>query len=337
MQNNETILLGHGSGGRLTHQLIQDVFQSHLASPYLSQQHDGAHIQLGHNNIAFTTDSFVISPLFFPNGDIGKLSVTGTINDLAMCGARPLYLSCAFIIEEGMQKNDLKKIAMSMREAAELVGAQFVAGDTKVVERGKGDGLYINVSGIGLCESPVTICPQNILAGDKIILSGDIGRHGMAIMAMREGLEFESSLESDCAELWSSVQQLLKEGVNIHCLRDLTRGGLSTALVELAEASTFSFLVNEANIPICSEVQGACEIIGLDPMYVANEGRFIAFVPESDAEKTLNILIQQHGMKNAKIIGEVLEVQKGEAQLINVLGNKLRLSKLPGDQLPRIC
>jgi hydrogenase expression/formation protein HypE len=205
------------------------------------------------------------------------------------------------------------------------------------VERGKGDGLYINVSGIGVCEYPSIICPQSIRPGDKIILSGDIGRYGMTIMAMREGLEFESSLISDCAELWSPVQLLLKEGIKIHCLRDLTRGGIYTALVELAESSALSLFVDEEQIPICSEVQGACEILGLDPMYVADEGRFIAFIPKEDATNALSILHQYHCTENTMVIGEVTKERSKEAILINIIGTQVRLSRLPGDQLPRIC
>jgi len=334
---HNSIQLGHGSGGKLTHQLIQDVFYPYFSNPYLSQVHDGALFQIGNEQLVFTTDSYVVRPLFFPGGDIGKLSVFGTVNDLAMGGAKPLYLSCGFILEEGFSIETLSRIVQSMQLAAQSVGVQLVTGDTKVVERGKGDGLYLNTSGIGVCEHRFAICPQSIRTRDQIILSGDIGRHGMAVMAMREGLEFENPLESDCAELWSPVRLLLQAGIEIHCLRDLTRGGLATALVELAETSGNSIEIEEVKIPIESAVQGACEMLGLDPHYVANEGRFIAFVPEQDAERAVAILRQHPCTKDSQIIGRVLEENKQEVVIVNTLGCERLLDRLPGDQLPRIC
>ena len=237
--------------------------------------------------LAFTTDSYVIQPLFFPGGDIGTLAVNGTVNDLAMCGARPLFLSAGFILEEGLPMDTLWRVVQSMKLAAEQAGVQIVTGDTKVVDRGKGDGIFINTAGIGVVESSHAISPANVQPGDAIILSGDIGRHGIAIMAVREGLEFESTIESDCAALSGIVLDLIKAEIEVHCLRDLTRGGLASALIEIAEASRLHFEIEESAIPMLEDVKGACEILGFDPLYVANEGRFISFVPAREAERTL--------------------------------------------------
>ena len=241
--------------------------------------------------LAFTTDSYVVRPLFFPGGDIGSLAVNGTVNDLAMCGAEPLYLSVALVIEEGFAMHDLRRVVESMRGAAGKAGIRFVTGDTKVVERGKGDGLYINTSGVGAIRTTRSpILPQQVRPGDVIVLSGDIGRHGIAIMAAREGFGFETAVTSDCAPLAAAVGRLIEDGIELHCLRDLTRGGLATALIEIAEVGKLTIRLEESAIPVSDPVRGACEILGLDPLYVANEGRFVAFVPAEGATRTVAIL-----------------------------------------------
>jgi len=274
------IQIAHGGGGRLTQQLIERIFGPAFDNPALNARHDGAVLAAPAGaRLAFTTDSHVVSPLFFPGGDIGRLAVYGTVNDLAMCGARPRWLSAGFILEEGLPVATLERIVAAMAEAARKAGVQIVTGDTKVVERGKGDGLYVNMAGIGWVEHDRVIAPASVRPGDVVLLSGDIGRHGMAILALREGLAFESSIESDCAPLWPAVEALFAAGVEVHCLRDLTRGGLATAVIEIAETAGRAVALEEAAVPVCEPVRGACEILGLDPLYVANEGRFVAFVP----------------------------------------------------------
>ena len=275
----ESILLAHGGGGKLMHQLIDKIFKAAFENPALETEHDGAVIRLDSDKLAFTTDSYVVNPLFFPGGDIGSLAINGTINDLAMCGARPLYISVGFIIEEGFPIDKLWRIVLSMRAAADNTGVKIVTGDTKVIDKGKGDGVFINTAGIGSIEHGLSIKPSSVKPGDMIILSGDIGRHGIAVMSQREGLTFETTIGSDCAPLAEPVMKLLRSNVEIHCLRDLTRGGLATALVEIANASGLSIEIEEKTISVLEEVQGACEILGLDPLYIANEGRFIAIVP----------------------------------------------------------
>ena len=329
--------IGHGGGGRLTQDLLDQVFRPAFSNPALEQQHDGAVFMAGAARLAFTTDAHVVSPLFFSGGDIGKLAVFGTVNDLAMCGARPLALSAAFVIEEGLAMETLRRVVASMREAAEIAGVRIVTGDTKVVERGKGDGVYITTSGVGLIEHGLSICPASVCAGDMILLSGDIGNHGMAIMATRESLSFESPIESDCASLVGSVQALLDEGVTPHCLRDLTRGGLATALIEIAEASGRELAVEEAKIPVGEAVHGACEILGFDPLYVANEGRFVCFVPEAQSERALALLARVAPGGAPACIGRVTEAAKGRVILRSLIGAERMLDRLSGEQLPRIC
>lgn len=328
-----TIQMAHGSGGTIMHKLLESVFLPAFANPFLAAQHDGAALTISRARLAFTTDSFVVHPLFFPGGDIGSLAVNGTVNDLAMCGAKPLYLSASFILEEGLPLETLQRVVASMQNAAEEAGVQIVTGDTKVVDKGKGDGLYINTAGIGIIEHRWTIAPRAVCPGDAIILSGDIGRHGMAIMAVREGLQFESPITSDCAPLAASVQSLLDQNINIHCLRDLTRGGLASGLVEIATTAKLQLHVDEASIPVNEDVHGACEILGLDPLYVANEGRFIAFVAAQDAERTLHML-----GKEAKQIGSVMSLHRhGLVTLQSAIGATRILDMLSGEQLPRIC
>jgi hydrogenase expression/formation protein HypE len=329
----QVITLAHGSGGKQTSQLINHIFLPAFES---DQLHDGAVVNVPKNQIVFTTDSYVIQPLFFPGGDIGKLAVTGTLNDLAMCGAKPLYLSCGFIIEEGFSQADLKRIAASMQKEAKANAVQIVTGDTKVIERQTGNNVFINTSGIGTCLWDEPISPHQIQCGDCIILSGDIGRHGMAVMAEREDLQFSTPLLSDCMSLVPIVEALFHAGIHVHCLRDLTRGGLATALVELAEASHREFHITEEKISVNELVNSVCEILGFDPMYVANEGRFIAFVPESEAAQTLTLL--RHFKEEASIIGRVVkESPSPRAVLKNAFGAERFLYRLVGDQLPRIC
>jgi hydrogenase expression/formation protein HypE len=331
------VLLAHGGGGKLTHQLIEKMFMPAFGNSLLGARHDGAIFDLPSSKLAFTTDSYVVRPLFFPGGDIGTLAINGTVNDLAMCGARPLYLSAGFILEEGLSMDALWRVVQSMKRAAEQAGVQLVTGDTKVVDRGKGDGVFINTAGIGLIESKHLISPKSVQPGDAILLSGDIGRHGIAIMAVREGLEFETTIVSDCAALSGIVMSLFAAGIEVHCLRDLTRGGLAGALVEIAEAARFHFEIEEAAIPKLQEVQGACEILGFDPIYVANEGRFVIFVPESEAERVLQQM-RAHPLGNqACIIGTVKDDNPGLVTMRSTIGATRVVEMLSGEQLPRIC
>jgi hydrogenase expression/formation protein HypE len=279
----------------------------------------------------------VVKPLFFPGGDIGTLAVNGTVNDLAMCGARPLYLSSAFILEEGFAMESLRRVVESMRTCAAEAGVQLVTGDTKVVDKGKGDGIFVNTAGIGVVEHSLAIAPSSVKPGDVVLLSGDVGRHGIAIMATREGLSFETTIESDCAPLWEPVSALLNAGVDIHCLRDLTRGGLSSGLIEIAETAQVRISVDELSIPVREDVAGACEILGLDPLYLANEGRFIALVPEHDAARALDILSQHSVSSGAVRIGQVTEKPRGMVTIKSRLGTERVLDMLSGEQLPRIC
>jgi hydrogenase expression/formation protein HypE len=334
------VLLAHGGGGRLMADLIERIFLPAFDNPPLRRQHDGAVVAIGGARIALSTDSFVVSPLFFPGGDIGTLAVNGTVNDLAMCGARPLYLTAGFIIEEGLPVEDLVRVAGSMRQAAQAAGVILVTGDTKVVERGKGDGLFINTAGVGLVAGDLEIGPERVVPGDAILLSGDVGRHGIAIMARREGLEFESTVTSDCAPLAGPVLALLEAGIEVHCLRDLTRGGLATALVEIAESAGSggrSISIGEQEIEVVAEVQGACEVLGLDPLYVANEGRFIAIVPPAEADRARAILAADPVTAGVRIVGRVLASGTAGVVLESRLGTRRILDRLSGEQLPRIC
>ncbi len=339
LSHRTEITLGHGGGGKLTQDLIDRIFRPAFANSALEAQHDGAVLtpHAGCPRLAFTTDAHVVSPLFFAGGDIGHIAVCGTVNDLAMCGARPRWLSAAFVLEEGLPITTLERVVRSMRAAAAAAQVQLVTGDTKVVERGKGDGLYITTSGVGVIEHGLNIGPHSIRPGDAVLVSGDIGRHGMAIMAGRAGLAFDSPIESDCAPLNHAVQGLIDAGLEIHCLRDLTRGGLATCLVELAETSRLAISIDEANVPVAEPVRGACEILGLEPLYVANEGRFVCILPEDQAATGLGIL-QKHaqGAPPARI-GSVRPYPAGQASLRSVIGAERVLDRLSGEQLPRIC
>jgi hydrogenase expression/formation protein HypE len=331
------VLLAHGGGGRLMHQLLERVFLSAFSNPWLDTGHDAAVIEAGGARIAFTTDSYVVHPLFFPGGTIGTLAVNGTVNDLAMAGARPLGLSAGFIIEEGLAIETLQQVVASMQAAARDAGVPIVTGDTKVVDRGKGDGVFINTAGVGLVEHHLRIEPASVRPGDAVILSGDIGRHGMAIMAVREGLQFESAIESDCAPLSAPVLDLVSSGVDVHCLRDITRGGLASALNEIAGGARVGMTVDERQVPVREDVRGACEILGFDPMYVANEGRFIAFVPGPDAARAVEVLRRHPVSGGAGVIGRVTSDSAGLVVLRSILGATRVLDMLSGEQLPRIC
>ncbi len=330
------VLLAHGGGGKLMHQLINQMFAPAFQS--LGVQHDSAVVNLPTSKIAMTTDSYVVHPLFFPGGDIGSLSVYGTVNDLAMSGARPLYLSAGFILEEGLAMETLWQVVQSMQQAAAATGVKIITGDTKVVDRGKGDGIFINTTGVGAIEHEQFIAPTSVEPGDLIILNGDLGRHGMAIMAVREGLEFETTIESDSAPCSSLVLELLADGLTIHCLRDLTRGGLASALNEIAIAAGVSIQIEELAIPVREDVRGACEILGFDPLYVANEGRFIAFVPEASVDQALKIIQSQND--EATIIGKVAYKSNNKIGLVtmeSIIGTTRLIDMLSGEQLPRIC
>ncbi len=331
------VLLAHGGGGRLMHQLLEKVFLPTFDNPELNTRHDSARLNVGGVKLAFTTDSYVVHPLFFPGGDIGSLAVHGTVNDLAMSGARPLCMSAGYIIEEGLPMETLWRVARSMQSAAMEAGVKVVTGDTKVVDRGKGDGIFINTSGIGVIEHNLDITPKSVREGDAIIINGDIGRHGMAIMAVREGLEFESAIESDSAALAGIVLRLIDAGIDIHCLRDLTRGGLASALNEIADSSGLGIEVDESWIPVRDDVAGACEILGFDPMYVANEGRFIAFVPEAEAGRALD-LMKGHALgEGASIIGKVGGKGSPSVKMRSKIGTMRIVTMITGEQLPRIC
>lgn len=333
-----SVTLAHGGGGTLMRRLITQMFAKAFDNDLLNAQHDGAVFPLnGAKQFAFTTDSYVVQPLFFPGGDIGTLAVNGTVNDLAMCGATPLYLSAGFILEEGLPMDTLWRVVLSMQRAAQEASVQIVTGDTKVVDRGKGDGIFINTAGVGAVAPGLDISPALVKRGDAVVLSGDIGRHGMAIMAVREGLAFESQIESDCAPLAAPVQDLLKAGIEVHCLRDLTRGGLSSALVEIAESSRLEIRIEETAVPVREDVRGACEMLGLDPMYVANEGRFVAFVPADHAARAVGILKKHPACENAVVGGQVIDETPGLVTLKSRIGSLRILDMLSGEQLPRIC
>jgi hydrogenase expression/formation protein HypE len=331
------VLMAHGGGGKLMHQLLENVFGKAFSNPILDTRHDSAQFTVPPGRLAMTTDSYVVRPIFFPGGDIGSMAIHGTVNDLAMSGARPLYLSCGFIIEEGLPMETLWRVVCSMRDAARKCGVQIVTGDTKVVDKGKGDGLFINTTGIGIIEHEQKIAPQNVRAGDAIIVSGDLGRHGMAIMAVREGLEFESAIKSDSAPVHEAALNLIKAGIEVHCLRDLTRGGLASALNEIAEAAGVKISVEQKLIPVREDVRAACEILGLDPLHVANEGRFVAFVAAKDAAHALEILRNCEVSATAAHIGTVQEQSTPLVTLKSELGVSRILDMPSGEQLPRIC
>jgi hydrogenase expression/formation protein HypE len=349
--SKDLILLAHGSGGKLSHDLVEKLFLRHFGNPVLLQLDDSAVVDIpaaeaapSHSlarqpRIAFSTDSYVISPLFFPGGDIGKLAVCGTVNDLSMSGARPLWLSAGFIIEEGLPQADLERIVASMAVTAELAGVQIVTGDTKVVDRGSADKLFINTAGVGLVPPGVVIAGDQARPGDAILLNGTIGDHGMTIMTQREGLQFTSPLESDCAPLGGLVAGLMEAlpAGSIHCLRDPTRGGLATALNELATRSQVGIEIDETSLPVREAVRAACELLGLDPLYVANEGKLVAIVAPEAADTALATLRAHRYGREATIVGHVTKAHPGRVVLRTALGARRIVDMLVGEQLPRIC
>ncbi len=335
--NYEQVTLAHGGGGKLSQQLIQQMFLSQFKNDYLNAQHDGAMFTLEGKRFAFSTDSYVVNPIFFPGGNIGELAINGTVNDLAMCGAEPLYLSVAFIIEEGLLMEDLWKIILSMQAAAKSAGVLLITGDTKVVDRGKGDKIFINTSGIGIIEQGIDIHPKRASIGDKIILSGSIAEHGVAIMSVREGLEFDSPIKSDCAALNNLVKTMFEASKDIHVLRDPTRGGIASALNEIAGQAKVGIAIQENAIPLTEPVKGVCEILGLDPLYIANEGKLIAFVAPAEADKVLTKMKTHPLGKDAVIIGEVLAEHPGIVTMQSSIKGTRIVDMISGEQLPRIC
>ncbi len=331
------IVLAHGSGGKLSHQLISKLIAPQFANEHLAPLHDGAIFSLGKERVAFSTDSYVVSPIFFPGGDIGRLAVHGTVNDLAMCGAEPRYLSVGFILEEGLPMEEFWRVVQSMRAAANEAGVQLVTGDTKVVDRGKADKIFISTAGIGLIPEGVKIHPARAQAGDKIIISGPIAVHGIAIMSVREGLEFETEIASDTAALNGLVSDLLAACQDVHVLRDPTRGGVTSAVTEIAQSAGVGIVLNEAALPISEEVKGACEILGLDPLYVANEGKLIAIVSPTEATTALAAMRNHPLGKDAVIIGEVTTEHPGFVVMKTRVGGTRVVDMLSGEQLPRIC
>ena len=338
LRDYPTVQMAHGGGGRLMQELIEGLFLPGFApAGGPAVPHDSAVFDPGRGRLAFTTDSFVVSPLFFPGGDIGKLAVCGTVNDLAMAGAKPLYLSASFILEEGLPLDTLRRVVESMRRAADEAGVQIVTGDTKVVDRGRGDGMYVNTAGIGLLGPETDIRPTRVEPGDAILVSGDLGRHGVAVMSVREGLEFAGAPESDCAPLNHLVESLLAAGAELHCLRDLTRGGLAAALNEIARHAGVGIELDEAAIPVSEEVRSACELLGLDPLYVANEGRLVAFCPAEATEEVLHLMQSHPPAENPAVVGLVVDEHPGMVELQSPLGGGRILDLLSGEQMPRIC
>ena len=333
----DTVLLGHGSGGRLSAELVRDIFLPAFHNPVLERLDDQAIVQVNGSRLAITTDSFVVQPLFFPGGDIGSLAVHGTVNDLAMGGAQPLFLSAAFILEEGLPVEVLRRVVQSMRDAAQAAGVTIVTGDTKVVEKGSCDQLFINTTGIGSVPERVNLSANRARPGDRVLLSGTIGDHGIAILAQREGLEFDSRIESDSAALHGLVAQMIKVCPEIRCMRDPTRGGLSSSINEIAASSKVGVELVEREIPIREEVRGACEMLGLDPLYVANEGKLMAIVPPESTAILLSVMRSHPLGRNARVIGTVCGAHPGLVTMRTDLGTSRVVDMLAGDQLPRIC
>jgi len=331
------ILLDHGSGGKLSYQLIRDLFLSNFESDHLKRLDDGAILDIKGLKLAYSTDSYTVDPLFFQGGNIGELAVHGTVNDLAMCGAKPLYLSCSFIIEEGFSIDVLEKIVLSMKKASANAQVEIVTGDTKVVNKGAVDKIFINTSGIGIIEKGINISGRNARIGDIIITNGTIGDHGITVLSEREGLKFKTTIKSDTAPLSSLVEDMLEVSNNVHVLRDPTRGGLSTTLNEIALSSEVEIEINEEKIPILEGVRAACEILGYDPLYLANEGKLIAFVSPEDSVKVLKKMKKNKYGKESKIIGKVTKKSSGRVYLKTKIGGKRIIDMLTGEQLPRIC
>ena len=335
--DNDLILLGHGSGGRLSHQLLDELIIPTLSGIATSGQNDAAILNHHGRRLAFTTDSYVVDPIFFPGGNIGHLAINGTVNDLAMVGAQPIAISVGLIMEEGFSRSALAEILRSMREAADLAGVVIAAGDTKVVPRGKADRIFINTSGIGFFRHELEIGGANARIGDKILINGTIGDHGVAVMAKREGLELDTDILSDCAALNGLVEILLEEGSAIHVLRDPTRGGVATTLKEIAIQSNVSITLDEASLPLKGAVRGVCAVLGLDPLYVANEGKVLAIVAPDVAERVLERMKDHPFGRDAAIIGEVTDGIGGKVRMETLVGGTRAVEMLAGEQLPRIC
>ena len=334
---HETIQMAHGGGGRIMRELLELVMLPAFRNEALDSRHDSAVVPVGAGRIAFTTDTYVVKPRFFPGGDIGELAVYGTVNDLAMAGARPLFLSVGMVLEEGYAIEELRRVVASMKAAADRCGVAIVTGDTKVVDRGKGDGIFINTAGVGLVPEGLVVGPGSVRPGDAVLVSGDVGRHGIAVMSVREGIAFETPIESDCAPVHGLAKALLQGGVQVHCMRDPTRGGLAAVLNEIATDGHVGVEVVEAEIPVPPGVAGACEMLGLDPLYVACEGRMVVFVPEAEAARALALLWATPGGEGAARIGAVTATGPGTVLLRTVLGTRRILDLLSGEQLPRIC
>jgi hydrogenase expression/formation protein HypE len=335
--SQEKILLAHGSGGKLSHDLIQQIFLPRFLNPFLQPLDDSARIDNREGALAFTTDSYVVNPIFFPGGDIGKLAVFGTVNDLSMVGAVPSYLSLAFIIEEGLSFELLERVASSLREAAELASVRVVTGDTKVVEHGAADRLFVNTAGIGWIKPGIHLSGMNARPGDRVLLSGYVGDHEIAVLSQREGFGFEGSLKSDCAPLNGLVQKMLEACPSVRCLRDPTRGGLATTLNEIASTSRVGITIEEEKVPVRDAVRGISELLGLDPLYLANEGKLIAVCPAHEAEKVLEVMKSHPLGKDAEIIGSVTEENPKRVTLHTLIGGHRILDMLTGAQYPRIC
>ncbi len=334
---HDKILLDHGGGGLLTHELIAAHFLPLFSNPLLNRLEDSAVLTIGEQKICFTTDSYVVSPLFFPGGDIGSLAIHGTINDLAVCGGKPLYMSLGFIIEEGFRMNELEKIVHSIAAASEKAGVQIVTGDTKVVPHGSGDGIFINTSGIGVINHAGNLSVKSIVPGDAIIVSGTIGEHGAAILSARESLGLESPILSDSAPLNGMIQEILDSVPSVHCMRDATRGGLGAIVAEIASSAGLDFLVNEIDIPVRDEVRGVCEILGFDPLFLANEGKIVLFCPESEAQKVLEVMKGHKYGRYAAAIGKVNAGGRGRVVMRTAIGGERVLDLPSGELVPRIC
>lgn len=333
----DRILLAHGGGGSLTKELMEEIILPALDNPVLRTLDDAAVVTLDKSRLAFTTDAYVVKPIFFPGGDIGRLAVCGTVNDLAMQGAQPLWLSLSLILEEGLPVEDLRKVVASIRAAADEAGVTVVTGDTKVVERGKCEGLYITTAGIGRVVTELRLGSAHVKPGDAVLINGSVGDHGVAVLSRREGMAFQTSVASDCAPLWGLIKRILATAVPIHAMRDPTRGGLAAAVNDIARASGVGIRLTETALPVSREVRGACDLLGLDPLTIANEGKVLVFCPGKDANRVLAAMQRDPLGKEARVIGEVTEAPKGMAVLRTSIGGE-RIVDLPtGEDLPRIC